>query len=105
MDRPSTGRRGRNGGRVGVSRGNCRQAIEHVPAGYNGVNAPHCSFECGALTLLLLRCNELALESCSNESEVVIAMPNGMILEHELTGERRVRVKRHGSRAIEVVIG
>src|SRR6516165_4431948 len=46
----------------------------------------------------------LALERGANLREVVKAVAHRMILEHELTGERRVSVQRVGRDAIELGI-
>ena len=50
--------------------------------------------------LTLNRC----LQRPADPDKVVIAVPNRVVLEHELAGERRIGVERHGGGPIELLV-
>jgi hypothetical protein len=52
-----------------------------------------------------LKVHEEFGQRCANKREVVIAVANSMILEHKLAGERRIRVERNRSSAIQILFG
>jgi hypothetical protein len=52
----------------------------------------------------LVRRHGLRLQSPSYTGEVVITMPDGVILKHELAREWRIGVERHRSGLIEILV-
>src|SRR5512143_2322836 len=50
------------------------------------------------------RSRQLALERRTDLGEVVIAVPHGVVLEHELARERRVRIERERGGTVELLV-